>query len=217
MSLNAHLRDLADKIRGDAPRALETIDAMVERLDLDGVGASAPKAGERVPDVTLIAPDGSPTPLRQLFADRPLVLMFYRGRWCPFCDLTLRATEVIVPQLEEAGAMLIGVSPQTLDETSLTASERGLSYALFADPRNAAARAFGLEWRIREGAERAFHRDSGAHIDQANGDDEWRLPSPAVFIIDRDGMVRWAWTDSNWTRRAEPDDVLAAAKTVTGR
>ena len=215
MSLNAQIQDLVGKAREHAPpEVFQKLGAMFGRLQADGVGASAPKAGDRAPDVTLEPPDGPPVPLRKLLGDKPMVLMFYRGRWCPFCDLTLRAFEAALPQFEAAGATLAAVSPQTLAETKLTGSERNLSYPLYSDPRNAAARSFGLDWQVQEGAERGLYKGFNSHVDQANGDDEWRLPSPAVFVIDRDGVVRWSWTDSNWTRRAEPDDVLAAVKAI---
>jgi peroxiredoxin len=211
MSLNSDIQHFVAKARDGAPAAVFAgLGAMIARLGLDGVGATAPKPGERSPAVSFRAVNGELTPLSSLYRERPLVLLFYRGRWCPFCDLTLKAFERAAPQFTAAGASLAAVSPQVLAETVATAAERGLSYPLFSDPGNAAARAFGLDWQVHQGAEMALYKGFGSNVDQANGDDEWRLPAPAAFVIDQTGTVRWAWVESDWTRRPEPDEVLAA-------
>lgn len=216
MSLNSDIQTVVAKAREHAPpAAFETLGGMFARLADDGVGAGAPKPGDSAPDVTLVDAQGTETPLGSLYAQRPLVLLFYRGRWCPFCDLTLRAYEKAAPNFAAAGATLAAVSPQTVAETATTGEERCLSYRLFSDRGNAAARAFGLDWQVQEGKERALYQGFGSNVDQANGDDEWTLPSPAAFVIDRSGVVRWAWTDSNWTKRPEPEDVLAAVRALT--
>ena len=188
---------------------------MFARLEREGVGQHAPGVGDKAPVVELVGADGAAAPLASLHAERPLVLLFYRGRWCPFCDLTLRAYEKAAGDIASAGAALAAVSPQTLVETAATGAERNLSYPLFSDPGNAASRAFGLDWQVQPGAEQALYRGFGSHVDQANGDEEWRLPAPAAFVIDRAGIVRWAWTDSNWTLRPEPEAVLAAVRALS--
>ena len=216
MSLNADIQTMIEGVRAKAPpQVFQTLGTMFGRLESDGVAKGAPKPGDPAPAATLVAADGSRTELTALYGDKPLVLLFYRGRWCPFCDLTLRAYEKAAPEFAAAGVTLAAVSPQTLVETAQTSAERSLSYPLYSDPGNAASHAFGLDWQVEEGAERGLYQGFGSNVDQANGDDEWRLPAPAAFVIDTHGMIRWAWADSNWTHRPEPEEVLAAVRAIT--
>lgn len=216
MSLNADIQNLIAAVRPTVPpQVFQTLGNMLARLEADGVAGNVPRAGAKAPDVRFVGPEGKAVELAALYAQKPLVLLFYRGRWCPFCDLTLRAFEQLAPEFAAAGVGLMAVSPQPLFETEQTGTERQLSYVLYSDPGNAASHAFGLDWQVHEGTERALYHGFGSHVDQANGDDEWRLPAPAAFVIDTQGVVRWGWADSNWTRRPEPADVLAAAKVLT--
>ena len=140
-------------------------------------------------------------------------MIYYRGRCCPFCDLTLRAFDAQADAFKAAGARLVGVSPQTVAESIKTADERSLGFEVVSDPHNAAAQAFSLAWALTE-EERALYTALDSKLDVANGDDRWELPAPATFIIDQAGTVRWAWVDTNWTRRPEPVDVLAALRAL---
>jgi peroxiredoxin len=215
MSLNQDIQAVVAQAREHAPpEAFQTLGAMFARLEREGVGAGAPKPGDKAPDATVLDRDGATVRLAALHAERPLALIFYRGRWCPFCDLTLRAYDRAAPEFAAAGASLAAVSPQTVLESATTGEERGLSYPLFSDPANRAARAFGLAWQVQAGAEQALYTGFGARVTEANGDDSWELPAPAVFVVDRTGVVRWSSVDANWTRRAEPEDVLAAVRAL---
>lgn len=213
MSLNQEIQAVIAKAREHAPPGVfETLGGMFARLDTEGVGRGAPKPGEHAPDVSVLTVDGKPVQLATLYAERPIVLIFYRGRWCPFCDLTLRAYDRLLPDFTTAGVVVAAVSPQTVLETTTTGTERGLGYPLFSDPGNTASREFGLVWQVQDGNERHFYRAFGSHVDKANGDETWELPAPAVFVIDPGGVVRWSSVDANWTRRAEPEDVLTAVR-----
>lgn len=214
MSLNADIQILIEGVRSKVPpQVFVTLGAMFARLEADAVAKQVPKPGEQVPPIDLVSADGNRITLSALYGKQPLVLLFYRGRWCPFCDLTLRAFENFASQFDAAGITLAAISPQTLMETAATSDERNLSFELYSDPGNAAARAFGLDWQVQEGAERSLYQGFGSEVDKSNGDDEWRLPAPAAFVIDQSGLVRWSWADSNWTHRPEPQDVLRQALT----
>ena len=210
MTLNADIQTrLAGAKAQMPPPVFAKLGEMFERLEAAHVGAGAPKVGEPAPDTRFTSRDGSEVSLASLHADGAVVLIFYRGRWCPFCDLTLRAFDADAEAFKSAGARLVGVSPQTTVESARTADERNLRFEVLRDPHNAAAQAFGLAWALTE-EERALYTAFDSKLDVANGDDRWQLPAPATFIVDRTGVVRWAWVDSNWTRRPEPADVLAA-------
>ncbi len=123
----------------------------------------------------------------------------------------LRAFDKQADEFETAGARLIAVSPQTVAESQLTASERDLSMQVLSDPHNAAAEAFEIAWSLTAD-EKELYKAFGSMLDAANGDDRWQLPAPAIFIIDRSGVVRWSHVDPNHTRRPEPSDVLATLR-----
>ena len=214
MTLNADIQARLAGARAQMPPPVfGKLGAMFERLEAAHVGENAPKVGDRAPAASFVAGDGSAVTLASLHRDRPMVLIFYRGRWCPFCDLTLRAFDAEAEAFAEAGVRLVGVSPQTTAESTKTAEERQLRFEVLSDPHNAAAQAFGLAWALTD-EERALYVAFGSKLDVANGDDRWQLPAPATFIVDRTGVVRWCWVDSNWTRRPEPVDVLAAARAL---
>ncbi len=214
MTLNADIQArLAGAKAQMPPPVFAKLGAMFERLEGAHVGTGAPKVGEPAPDTRLTVEGGSEVRLASLHEDGLLVLIFYRGRWCPFCDLTLRAFDAEAEAFKVAGARLVGVSPQTTEESAKTADERSLNFEVLSDPHNAAAQAFGLAWALTE-EERQLYIAFDSKLDVANGDDRWQLPAPATFIIDQAGVVRWAWVDSNWTRRPEPTDVLAALRAL---
>jgi len=216
MSLNQEIQSVVAKAREHAPPgAFEALNGVFARLERGGVGSNAPKAGVKAPDVVFLDGHGKLVSLASLYASRPLVLLFYRGRWCPFCDLTLRAYERTLPDFAAAGVGLVAVSPQTVLESLATGEERELHYPLLSDRSNEAARAFDLVWHVEEGGEQALYTGFGARVTEANGDDSWELPAPAVFVIDQKGIVRWSFVDTNWTKRAEPEDVLAAVRTLS--
>ena len=103
--------------------------------------------------------------------------------------------------------------PQTVENTEKTGQDRALRFDLCSDPRNEAAQAFGLTWQLTP-EEQQLYAAFNAHLDQANGNQDWELPAPAAFVIDREGIIRWSWVDSNYTRRPEPTEIVAALRNL---
>lgn len=214
MTLNSETRALFEQAKAKAPPpVIAKLLAIFDRLEAAHLGSNATKVGDKAPAGQFLDSAGKLVSLASLYAERPIVLMSFRGRWCPFCDLTLKAFNAIQGDINAAGAHLIAVSPQTVEQTALTKSERGLAFDVMSDPHNAAAEAFGLAWSLTE-EERGLYKAFNSNLDQANGDDRWALPAPAAFVIDQQGIVRWAYVDPNHTRRPEPADVLAAVRAL---
>lgn len=212
MTLNGEIQALLGGLRTQVPaETFGKLQQVFDRLQAAHTGEGAPQAGDAAPQVSFTSAAGEDLPLSSLYRSKPLVLLFYRGRWCPFCDLTLRAYSAAADQFRTAGADLVAVSPQTLEETAKTVEERSLAFKVLRDPHNAAAQAFGIAWELTP-EEQVLYAGFNSHVDKANGEEAWRLPAPAVFVIDRQGIVHWSWVDSNWTRRAEPADVLNAVR-----
>ena len=146
-----------------------------------------------------------------LLTTRRLVLCFIRGRWCPFCVGQMEAMNLIVPQIEQAGATLVASSPQTVKQSYFMHDQHKLKFPLLCDARNKVARQFGLTYRV-PAAQEAVYRRAFINLPFTNGDDSWELPIPATYIIDRDGAVLYARANEDYTDRPEPTAILEFLK-----
>ena len=136
-----------------------------------------------------------------------LVICFFRGRWCPFCVGQLEAMNLLLPQIEQAGASLVAISPQTVQQSFFMADQHKLRFPLLSDagkPGRATVRA-GLS---RAGRSAGDLSPRFVNLPFANGDDSWELPIPATFILDRDGTILYASADEDYTQRPEPQEIL---------
>lgn len=136
-----------------------------------------------------------------------LVICFFRGRWCPFCVGQLEAMNLIVSQIEQAGASLVAVSPQTIQQSFFMVDQHKLRFPLLSDVGNQIARRFGLVYRVPDDQQAIFQR-AFVNVPFANGDTSWELPIPATFIVDRDGTILYASADEDYAQRPEPADIL---------
>lgn len=164
-------------------------------------------AGDKAPDFDLQDHNGQLISSRHLLSQGRLVISFIRGRWCPFCVGQLEAMNQIIPSLKEAGASLLAISPQTVQQSFFMADQHKLRFPLLSDAGNKIAGQFGLVYRVPE-AQQSIYRRSFVNLPFANGDDCWELPIPAVFILDRDGTVLYASANEDYTDRPEPADIL---------
>jgi peroxiredoxin len=140
-----------------------------------------------------------------------LVICFFRGRWCPFCVGQLQAMNLILPQIEQAGASLLAISPQTTQQSFFMADQHKLRFPLLSDAGNEVARHFGVVYRVPD-EQQAIYRRACINLPFANGQDRWELPIPATFIFNRDGTVLYAAASEDYTERPEPADILRALK-----
>jgi peroxiredoxin len=136
-----------------------------------------------------------------------LVICFIRGRWCPFCVGQMEAMNLIVPEIELAGAMLVAISPQTVKQSFFMQDQHKLRFPLLSDAGNAVARQFGLAYRLPEYQE-AVYRRAFVNLPLVNGDESWELPIPATYVVERDGTVSFVSADEDYTERPEPGDIV---------
>jgi len=136
-----------------------------------------------------------------------LVICFFRGRWCPFCVGQLEAMNLILPQIEQAGATLVAISPQTVKQSFFMYDQHKLRFPLLSDAGNQVARQFGLVYRVPE-YQQAVCKSTFVNLPFVNGDESWELPIPATYILDGDGTVWFASASENYTERPEPGEVL---------
>ena len=176
-----------------------------------GLLDSALHAGDTAPDFALPDQSGRIVSLLELLADGPVVLTFFRGGWCPFCTIALRALARIRPELRRQGAEVVAISPQTKGNALDTAERNGLAFPILADHGNAVARRYGLVWEL--GPEmQAIYQRLGHPLPRINGTNEWTLPVPAGFVVGRDGRIVYAHVDARITRRLEPEAALEAVR-----
>jgi len=209
MSLQTELDALrAEFIRAAPPGRAELYDAKVEELQRTFPIEKALKTGNHAPDFSLPNPAGRPVSLAGLLRGGPAVVTFYRGGWCPYCNLELKAYQEILPEIAAAGASLVAISPEKPDDTLSTVEKNALRFEVLSDLGQKVGRAFGLVYEFTEELKQAYH---GFNLDipARNGTPgEWALPVSATYVIDRDGSIIYAYTDVDYRDRADPRDVL---------
>lgn len=217
MSLKSELDATRNAFMSKVPREIR--DAMV-RADLalagSGLAARALKAGDRVADFTLPGADGRSVTLSQLLARGPVVVSFYRGGWCPYCNLELRALQRELPTFARLGATLVAISPQTPDESLSTAQRNELAFPVLSDVGSGVARAFGIAFELAFEL-RPIYTRLGHALPDRNGDSSWVLPLPATYVIDRDGTVAFAFVDTDYRSRLEPADIVTVLESLARR
>ena len=186
--LDAFRVDFMAKASPEVREAMACADA---ELAASGIAQRALKAGDRVPDFRLPDVRGDYVRLSELLAKGPVVVSFYRGGWCPYCNLELRALQKALPEITRLGAQLVAVSPQTPDESLSTAEKNQLTFAVLSDVGSVTAKAFGIAFDIAEELRPLYPRFGHALPDK-NGDESWVLPIPATYVIDRNRTVALA-------------------------
>jgi peroxiredoxin len=177
----------------------------------DGLAKSALKTGDRAPAVVLGNARGDTVDVGALLKNGPVIVSFYRGGWCPYCNFELRAFQQILRQIEAAGATLVAISPEKPDDTLSTAEKNALSFEVLSDVGQKVGRAFGLVYDFSDELKSAY-KAFGIDIPGKNGAEDWALPISATYVVDRDGTIIYAYTDADYRDRAEPADVLEVLK-----
>lgn len=175
---------------------------------------NAIKAGDTAPDFSLKNVTGESIRLSEQLKKGPVVLSFYRGGWCPYCNLELRALQTILPQIHTLGASLLAVSPQTPDESLSTAQKNALSFAVLSDTQSDVALSYGIAFDLANEL-RPIYTQFNHALPTMNGDQSWQLPIPATYVIAQDGKVAMAFLDVDYRNRLEPSEVLKVLKAIT--
>ena len=217
MTLQAELQTFRAAFMAKA--APEIRDAMA-RADADlaasGLLERAARAGDLAPDFTLTDQNGAAVALSGLLKDGPVVLSFYRGGWCPYCNLELRALQARLADFRRLGARLIAVSPESPDGTVSTSEKNALTFPVLSDHGSRVARAFGVAFDLADEL-RPIYARFGHALPDVNDHDSWTLPVPATFLIDVDGAIALAFVDVDYRSRLEPADIVAALEALADR
>jgi peroxiredoxin len=222
MSLQARLDAFkadfeAGKPPYDVPRSVvDTMHRATAELVASGAAARALKAGDKAPYFVLKDPEGKPVASAALLAQGPLIVSFYRGAWCPYCNMELQALHGALPAFRELGAQLLAISPQNAVNSRKSVRTNGLDFPILSDPGNETAAAFGLRWALPDYLVELYKKLKN-DLPAFNGDTSWTLPMPGRFLIGQDGMIRYAEVNPDYTHRPEPADMLPALRSLVAR
>jgi peroxiredoxin len=193
------------------PEVLAGLGAEIKKLAESGIARQALQVGSKAPDFSLPDAHGKPVTLSALLAKGPAVVTFYRGGWCPFCDLQLRAYQGALGAIHDLGAELVAISPQTPDYALTDVEKKQLTFPVLTDRGNRVAREFKLVFALSDELKK-LQTHFGSVLPKFNGDESWELPMPGTFVLDRHGIVRFASVDPNWMVRVEPAAILEALR-----
>lgn len=164
-----------------------------------------------IPSLTLKKPDGTSFDLNAALKAKPTILIFYRGGWCPYCNLQLGQLQKIEPQLLQMGYQLVAISPDRPEKLSQSLEKHKLTYELVSDSTLTAARAFGLAFQVDEKTIQMY-KGFGMDLEDASGQKHHALPVPAVFVVNTAGIIQFEYLNPNYKVRMNPEVLLAAAK-----
>ena len=191
----------------------QTVGEVFERLFSSNITDHAKVVGDTAPEFRLPNVKGGETALSELIKSGPVVLSFYRGGWCPFCNLEFKALHDKLPEMQALGATLVGISPETLAVSQQTVQDNAMEFEVLSDEGNRVAREYGMIMVVDE-AIRPHYLQWGIDIPSSNGDETFELPVPATYVIDQNGVIRAGHVDKDYTKRMEPADIVAALKTL---
>lgn len=195
-----------------APPETQAIHAQtIAELSQQDLAANILPTGAKAPGFELQDHDGKLIRSTDLLAKGRLVLAFIRGRWCPFCVGQVEAMNLIIPQIEQAGATFVVISPQTVKQSYFMHDQHKLRFPLLSDSGNKVARQFRLTYRV-PAAQEAVYRRAFVNLPLANGDDTWELPIPATYILDEAGTVIYAFAKEDYTDRPEPSEIVTRCR-----
>ena len=204
---------LAQFLQTASPDRIAAYQHGVDELAASGFAEGAVKEGDMAPDFSLPNVRGEEVRLSQLLAKGPVVLTFYRGGWCPYCNLQLRAYQRVLPEIRALGASLVAISPELPDKSLSTAEKNALEFEVLSDVADDAGRAYRLVFEFSEALKQVYLA-SGNDLSQWNANHEWHLPIPATYVIDRNGRVKLAFVDPEYRHRLEPADIISTLRTL---
>lgn len=212
MSLEQDLAAFRADFMRTAPEGRAALyETKIEELRASFAQDKAIGGGDEAPGFDLPGINGSRVVVGDLLRQGPVVLTFYRGGWCPYCNLQLRAYQAALPRIAALGARLVAVSPQLPDNSLDTVEKNALTFDVLSDAGNEPARRYGLVYALPAELREALRSNDKA-LSRINGDDSWELPVPATYVIGNDGRILLASLHVDYRTRLEPEAILAALR-----
>lgn len=212
MSLKEQLNQTKEMFISNAPdEAQMQIFRHIKEQQQSGIEFGL-RVGDKAPNFTLTNPLGGQVTLYDELAKGPVVLTFYRGGWCPFCNLQLRTYQQYLPEFQKLGGQLIAVSPQSPDNSLSQKEKEELTFTVLTDPNGSVIENYKILFELPDYLKDAFKNKLGLDLKEFNKTDRWILPVPATFIIDKEGIVRNAHVDPDFMDRMEPQEIIDQLK-----
>lgn len=203
------LSDRLKALRDNASEHERTFyDALVRHLIETGAVEDALKTGDKFPEFQLASADGRLVRSQEILARGPAVFSFYRGAWCPYCSAELAALAEIAPEIRDAGANLVAITPEAGGTALRTRVDRGLNFEILCDLDNTLAMECGLVFRIPDDLRRAYLA-AGRDLSKVYGNESWLLPTPATYVVRQDGVIAHAYVNPDFRYRPEPGEILS--------
>lgn len=189
----------------------DVIDGSIADLEATGIQGAVLKPGDTAPAFALPNALGQTVTSADLLARGPLVVKFYRGAWCSYCNVEVRALMGVLEEIRGLGADMVAITPELPDQMVTMQEKHDLEFEVLSDLGNAVARQYGLVWTLPERV-RAFYAKIGLDLERSNGDASWELPIPGNFIVARDGTILDVFAEPDYRIRQEPADVVAVLR-----
>ncbi len=180
-------------------------------LDASGITDQAPKVGEELSNFSLSDQNGSTVSLDELAAKGPTIITFYRGGWCPYCNLELRAYQEVLTDIHAAGGQLVAITPELPDNSLSTIEKNELGFTVLSDVNSTYAKSIGIVFSLPEEL-RPIYQNFGINLEAHNGEGQFDLPLAATFVIDSDKTIISAFVEADYTQRQEPNEVLSVLR-----
>jgi peroxiredoxin len=208
LSLAHQLDALTAKLRAMVPaERLAVVDLAAEELIHSGLANRALKIGDLAPAFELPDGDGMLWRSEHLLRNGPVAIVFFRGRWCAYCNAQLSALQEMHSEIAAAGASLVAISPQTQKHSYMTRDMHKLRFPVLSDAGNQVARKFGLVYQLSPEMQ-AMYESIMTKLPGYNGDQSWELPLAATYVVQPDGKIFWSRVDADWRKRPEPEEIL---------
>ena len=210
MNLTQELNAYKAKFKANQPEEIKSVmtQATTDLIN-NRLAEKSISTGDKLPNFSLPNALGEEVTLKSLLSKSALVISFYRGGWCPYCNMELRALQQALPEMEARGATLVAISPETPDSSLSTKEKNELSFEVLSDRGNVLARQLGLVFTLPESL-RPIYQNFGIDIPAHNGDTTFELPLPATYVISADGTVVYSFASADYTQRLEPLEIVKA-------
>ena len=197
------------------PDFMKGVDDIIDQAKSFQQGSNALKLSQKAPRFKLPNGEGKLVSLDDLLTKGPLILTFYRGSWCPYCNLQLRALQARLADIHALGATLVAISPQVPDESMTLSEIHEMGFTVLSDQDAKIASQYGIAWEVPEFLVEHMRVDRNLDLETINNGNGSVLPIPATFVLDREGVVTWRYVDVDYRARSEPDDIIGALKNMS--
>jgi len=214
MHLDEQSKKLKQKLHRFTPKFIKNImNESAKNLALLGIEKKALKLGDSAPSFILVNALGENINSIELLKNGPLVISFYRGAWCPFCNLELAAYQEVLPEIQALGSQLVAISPELPDKSMTLSEKHKLKFQILSDTNNLIAKKFGIVFTVDKKLRRLY-RLMNINLSSAQGNKNYELPVPATYIIDKNGIIILSHVDTDYTNRLDPSEVIKCLKSM---